>query len=146
MAFRLARRFVTQLKEAKLIVWAVARLCIVAQRINLRFIANRRDLIKRRHLMTRPDITRIHLVVVEIFAGQRTRFIADQTIFRDGRGIELDLHFHIRSNREQNARELIHQHLLRLWQAINITRLTISVLCQRLHRRIVQIAAPKPEH
>ncbi len=96
--------------------------------------------------MARADLSGIDLVIVEILAVQRARLVADQPVFGDRGGIEFHLHLHIARNREKRARQLVHQHLLRLVQRVDIGRLPIAVLGKRLHRGIIEIAPPEAQN
>ena len=62
------------------------------------------------------------------------------------RGVELDLHLHILGDGEQRCRRLVHQHLARLVQRIDVSRHAIAVLRQRLHQPVVVIAVAEAEH
>ena len=96
--------------------------------------------------MARADLARINCVIVEILAVERPRLVADQAIFADLRRVELDLDLHVLGDRDEVRAALLHQHLLRFGKAVDVAGIAVAVLGEALHQRIVEIAAPKPQH
>ena len=93
--------------------------------------------------MTGPDIARINLVIVEVFLRQYPVFIADQTVFLDEGGVELNLDFDILGDGEQRRRHFVIEHLLRFNRAVDIGIVAIANVRDLFHHRVVEIALPK---
>ena len=96
--------------------------------------------------MAGADLARIHRVIVEILARKRPGLVSDQPVFGDLGRVEFDLHLYVIRDGEKRPGQLVNQHFLRLGQGVDIGRLAVAVLGQRLHGRVVQIAATKAQH
>ena len=70
--------------------------------------------------MTRPDLACIDLVVVEVLARQHPGLVADQPVFRDGGGVELNLDLHVLGDGEEGRARFLDQRLPGLAERIDI--------------------------
>ena len=95
--------------------------------------------------MAGADVTRIDRVVVEILAPQNPVFVADQPVFLDPRRIEFDLDFHVLGDGQQSGAHLLHQHLVRFLQGVDVGVVTIAGIGQLFHQPIVVVAGAETE-
>ena len=86
------------------------------------------DLVERRHLMARADVAGINFVVVEILLAQGAVLIADQTIFADEGGVELDLDLHVMGDREEGRGQFGVEHPPGLSGAVDIGVIAVPAI------------------
>ncbi len=68
-----------------------------------------------------------------------------QTIGRDPRRVELDLNLHVLRDRDEGAVHLLHEHLARFVERIEIGVIAVPLVGQLLHHRVFQVVVPHPE-
>ena len=105
----------------------------------------RHDFIQRRHRVARPDLARIHLVVIEIFLPQHPLLVSDQPVGGDPRRIEFHLDLHVFRDRHERPVDLLHENFARFIDRIEIGVIPVPFVGQLLHRRILQVVRADAE-
>ena len=111
----------------------------IAQRVQPALLALGHDFIQRRHCVPCANFAGIDLVVVEILTLQGAVFIAQQSVFADLGGVEFHLQFHILCDHGQGRAELLHQHLARFTQVVDVGVVAIARVGQLFHQVFVVV-------
>ena len=99
----------------------------------------------RSHRMTRSNLTSILGVVVEILFRQDPVLVTDESIGSDRGWVELDLDFDILGDGHECSAHLFDEHLLGFSGVVDVVVVSVSLIRDRLHHLIVQIAASETE-
>ena len=92
------------------------------------FGSNGGNFIDGGHGVTRPNVSSIDLVVLEVFSFQGVVFITDQTVFGYGMGIEFNLNLYILGNWEKCGTGFIDQYFPGFVKGVDIGGVALSVL------------------
>src|SRR5690606_20907197 len=85
-------------------------------------------------------------VIIKILIAQQSVLISDETICRDFRGIEFNLKFHILRDGKQCSTKLAYQHLLGFLNVVDIGIVTITLISEDFHFRILVITHSEAKH
>ena len=85
------------------------------------------------------------LIVVEVLALEHAVLVADQSVLRDHRRVELDLDLHVPGDGPQRSLTLRHEHTLGLRQGIDVRMIAVAGIGQLLHQVIVVVAGAEAE-
>ena len=96
--------------------------------------------------MAGADLAGILLVVVEVLGRELAALVAQQTVRRRLRRIELYLQLHVLRHRVHRAAELGHEHLFRLEDRIDERIVAVARVGETLHHAILVVAVPDAEH
>src|SRR5690606_13344504 len=96
--------------------------------------------------IARADLAGIDAMIVEVLAVQHAGLVADQAIFGDASGIELDLDLYVVGDREHVRGHFVAQHAAGFAERIDVSGNAVAVLRQRLHQGVVVVAAAEAEH
>ena len=95
--------------------------------------------------MTGADLSGIHLVVAEVFSCQHTVLVAHQAVLADQRRVELDLDLHVPGHGVQRGAHLVHQHLLRFEERVDVCMIAVAMVGELLHELVVVVATTESQ-
>ena len=90
--------------------------------------------------MPGPDLSCIHPIIVKVLISQQAVFISYQPITCHIFRIELYLDLYILGNCDQCAAHLIYQYFFCLIETVKIIIIAVSIICQRLHFIVLDVA------
>ena len=95
--------------------------------------------------MAGADVAGVLRVVGEVLVAQQAVLVADQAIGPHARGIELHLELHVLRDRDQRAAHLLHEHLARLEQVVDVGVVAVPVVGELLHLRVLVVPHAEAE-
>ena len=117
---------------------------VVAQRHRPR--PGRHHFVQRRHRVARAELTGVLAVVLEVLLREQPVLVAQEPVRLHPRRVELDLDLHVLGHREERPAELLHEHLLRLAEAVDVGVVAVPLVGHLLHLRVLEVAGAEAQH
>src|SRR5919198_1789130 len=124
------------------------RRLLVLERVDagvLDLLAGGDYLVERRDGVARADLARVLAVVVEIAVGEQAVLVADEPVAGHQPRVELDLYLHVLRDRQERRAGLLAQSLARLRLGVDVGVITVPLVGQLLHHRVVEVAGAEAE-